>query len=124
MAFFLIYSMVLGLFDQVQILSQLHLIELLGILTGLGLLKQWHLIYPRLLTGFSMLVYFTKLRLMEFQIRYFVLFLLFLLFISSFLSNRELRVVLDGKSSQEYPVKATCIEKFIQRQSQHLGFRW
>ena len=26
--------------------------------------------------------------------------------ISSFLSNRRLRVVLDGKSSQEYPVKA------------------
>ena len=25
-------------------------------------------------------------------------------FISSFLSNRQLRVVLDGKSSQEYPV--------------------
>ena len=27
-------------------------------------------------------------------------------FISSFLSNRRLRVVLDGKSSQEYPVNA------------------
>ena len=26
--------------------------------------------------------------------------------ISSFLSNRQLQVVLDGKSSQEYPVKA------------------
>ena len=26
--------------------------------------------------------------------------------ISSFLSNRQLRVVLDGKSSQEYPVNA------------------
>ena len=36
---------------------------------------------------------------MEFQVRYLGL-------ISSFLSNRQLRVVLDGKSSQEYPVNA------------------
>ena len=36
---------------------------------------------------------------MEFQIRYLGL-------ISSFLSNRRLRVVLNGKSSQEYPVNA------------------
>ena len=42
-----------------------------------GLLELWHLIYPRLLTGFGMLVFFTNLRLMEFQIRYFALFLLF-----------------------------------------------
>ena len=34
---------------------------------------------------------------MEFQVRYFGL-------ISSFLSNKWLRVLLDGKSSQEYPV--------------------
>ena len=37
---------------------------------------------------------------MEFQVRYLTLFLLL------FLSNRQLRVVLDGKSSQEYPVNA------------------
>ena len=43
-----------------------------------------------------MLVFFTNLSLMEFQVRYLVLF--------SFLINRRLRVVLDGKSSQEYPV--------------------
>ena len=36
---FLISSMVLGLFDQLQIFLQLCLIELLGILTGLGLLE-------------------------------------------------------------------------------------
>ena len=36
---FLISSMVLGLLDQLQIFSQLYLIELLGLLTGLGLLK-------------------------------------------------------------------------------------
>ena len=45
-----------------------------------------------------MLVFFANLSLMEFQ----VIFGLF----SSFLSNRLLWVVLDGKSSQEYPVNA------------------
>ena len=69
--------MVLGLLDQLQIFSQLYLIELLGLLTGLGLLELWHLIYPRLLTGFGMLVLFTNLSLMEFQVRYLALFLLF-----------------------------------------------
>ena len=39
MAFFLIYSVVLGLLDQLQIFGQLCLIELLGTVTGLGLLK-------------------------------------------------------------------------------------
>ena len=39
MAFFLIFRMVLGLLDQLQIFLQLYLIELLGPLTGLGLLK-------------------------------------------------------------------------------------
>ena len=69
--------MVLGLLDQLLIFSQLYLIELLGLLTGLGLLELWHLIYPRLLTGFGMLVFFTNLRLMDFQVRYLALFLLF-----------------------------------------------
>ena len=36
---FLISSMVLGLLDQLWIFLQLYLIELLGLLTGLGLLK-------------------------------------------------------------------------------------
>ena len=74
---FLISSMVLGHLNQLQIFSQLYLIELLGLLTGLGLLELWHLIYPRLLTGFGMLVFFTNLSLMEFQVRYLALFLLF-----------------------------------------------
>ena len=77
MAFFLISSMVLGLLNQLQIFSQLYLIELLGLLTGLGLLELWHLIYPRLLTGSDMLVFFTNLSLMEFYARYLALFLLF-----------------------------------------------
>ena len=63
---------------DLQIFSRLYLIESLGLLTGLGLLKLWHLIYPRLLTGFGMLVFFINLSLMEFQVRYLVLFLLFL----------------------------------------------
>ena len=69
--------MVLGLVDQLLIFSQLYLIELLGLLTGLGLLELWHLIYPRLLSVFGMLVYFTNVSLMEFQVRYLALFLLF-----------------------------------------------
>ena len=76
MAFFLISSMVVGLLD-LQIFSQLYLIESLGLLTGLGLLELWLLIYPRLLTEFGMLVFFTNLSLMKFQVRYLTLFLLF-----------------------------------------------
>ena len=53
------------------------LIELLGLLTSLGLLDLWHLIYPWLLTGFSILAFFTNFRLMDFQVRYLALFLLF-----------------------------------------------
>ena len=37
--FFLISSMALGLLDQLQIFWQIYLIELLGLLTGLGLLN-------------------------------------------------------------------------------------
>ena len=74
---FLISSMVLGLLDQLQIFSQLCLIELLEVLTGLGLLELWHLMYPKFLTRFGMLVLFTNLDLMEFQVRYLALFLLF-----------------------------------------------
>ena len=74
MAFFLISSIVLYLFDQLQIFSRLYLIELLGLLTGMGLLELWCLIYPRFLTGFGILIYFTNLSLMEFQIRYLALF--------------------------------------------------
>ena len=38
-AFFLISTVVLGLLDQLQIFWQLYLVELLGLLTGLGLLE-------------------------------------------------------------------------------------
>ena len=74
------------------------MIELLGLLTSLGLLEPCHLIYPRLLIGFAMLVLFTNLiKSYGISVQIFDL-------ISSFLSNRWLRVVLDGKSSQEHPV--------------------
>ena len=64
---------------HLQIFSQLYLIELLRLLTSLaGLLELWHLIYPKLLTGFGMLVFFPNLSLMDFQVRYLALFLLFL----------------------------------------------
>ena len=46
-------------------------------LAGLGLLELWHLIYPKLLIRFGMLVVFTNVSLMEFQVRYMTLFLLF-----------------------------------------------
>ena len=73
--------------------------ELLELLTSLALLKQKHFIYPRLLTEFGMLVFFTNLGLMELQVRHLAFF-----FISSFLSDRQLRLVLDGKSSQKYRI--------------------
>ena len=63
---FLISSMVLGLLNQLPVFWQLYLIALLGLLsTGLGILEMWHLIYPRLLIGFVMLVFFTKLKSYE-----------------------------------------------------------
>ena len=57
-------SMGLGLLDQLQIFWQLYLIKLLGLLTGLGLIKLQHLIYPRLLKRFSMLVLFKNISLL------------------------------------------------------------
>ena len=57
--------------------SQLYLIELRGLLTGLGLLELWHLIDPMLLGEFGVVFFFTNLSLMEFQVRYLALFLLF-----------------------------------------------
>ena len=69
--------MVLGLLDQLLIFSQLYVIELRELLTGLGLFQLWHMLYPRLLTGSGMLVFFTNLSLMGFQVGY--LDLIFLL---------------------------------------------
>ena len=59
----------LGLLDQLQIFLQLYLIQLLELLTGLVLLDLRDFIYPRLLTGFYMLVFFTNSSLVKFQVR-------------------------------------------------------
>ena len=81
---------------------------MLGLLRGLGLLELSHLIYPKLLTGFGypklltgicMLVFFTNFKSYGISGQIFGL-------ISSLLSSRWLWVVLDGKSSQKYPVNA------------------
>ena len=82
-----------------DLLAELYLIELLGLLTGLGLLELEHLIYPRPLRWFGTPVFYTNLSLKGISGQVFGL-------ISSFLSNRRFRVVLDEKSSQEYPVNA------------------
>ena len=58
-------------------LSKIQRFMLNGLLTSLGLLELWHLIYSWLLTGFGMLVFFTNLCLKEFQVRKLALFLLF-----------------------------------------------
>ena len=63
-AFFLISSMVLGLLDRLQVFLQLYLIELLGLLTSLGLIKLWHLTYPIFLAGFGLQVFLTNVSLM------------------------------------------------------------
>ena len=62
-------------FTSSQSTPDLHMV--VGLLTGLGLLELWHWIYPRLLTGLGILVFFTNLRLMKFQVRCLALFLLF-----------------------------------------------
>ena len=64
------------------------------VLTDLGLLELQSLIYQRLLTG-------KNYKLKSYGISGQIVGL-----ISSFLSKRWLQVVLDGKSSQEYPVNA------------------
>ena len=79
--------MVLGLLDQPLIFSQLYMIELLGLLTGLGLLELWKA-FDRV--WHASLLHKLKSHGISGQI---------FGFISSFLSNRQLRVVLDGKSS-------------------------
>ena len=68
--------MVLGLLDQLQIFSQFYLIEMLGLLTGLGLLELWHMINLVAFDRVWHAGFLHKLRLIEFQVRYLALFLL------------------------------------------------
>ena len=87
--------MVLGLLDQLQIFSQLYLIELLGLLTDTrGVALDISKVFDRVWHAGPL----HKLKSYGISGQIFDLI--------SFLSNRRLRVVLDGKSSQEYPVDA------------------
>ena len=66
------------------------------------------MIYPRLSTGFDMMVFFTNFKSYGISGEIFGL-------ISCFLSNKRLRVVMDGKSSQKYPVNAGVSQGSILR---------
>ena len=95
--------MVLGLVNQLPIFWQLCLIELLGLLTGLGLLE---LVISKAFDRVWHACLLHKLRYYGISGGIFDL-------ISSFLSNRQLQVVQDGKSSQKYPVNAGVLQGSI-----------
>ena len=88
--------MVLGLLNQLQVFSQLYLIELLWVLKDLALLQ---LDISKAFDRVWRAGLLHKLRSYGISGQLFGL-------ISSFFSNRRLRLVLDGKSSQVYPVNA------------------
>ena len=71
------FSLVLGLLDQLQIFSELYLIELLGLLTGLGYSSCGTWFIQGFWHGLTCWSFSETLSLMEFQVRYLVLFLLF-----------------------------------------------
>ena len=77
----------------------MYLIELLGLLTGLGATRAVALDIFKAFDRVWHAGLLQKLKSYGISGQIFGL-------ISSFLSNRRLRVVLDGKSSQEYPVNA------------------
>ena len=91
--------MVLGLLAQLQIFWAAVSNKIARAFNRSGATQAVALDISKAFTAFGMLVFFTNLSLMEFQVRYLALFLFFL-------SNRQFCVVLDGKSSQEYPVNA------------------
>ena len=96
MFFFLISSTVLGLLDQLQIFWQLYLMELLEFLIDSGATRAVALDISK---AFDRVWHAGLLRkLASYGIWGQEVFGL----ISSFLSNRQLRVVLDGKFSQKY----------------------
>ena len=89
--------MVSGLLDQLQIFWQLYLIELLRFIVGLGYSscgRVWHafLLHKHKSYGISGQIFG---------------------FISSFLSNKQFWVLLDGNFSQEYPVNAGVLQDSI-----------
>ena len=66
------------------------------------------MIYLKLLTEFVLLVLFTKIILLKFQIRYVALCFLF-----SVKDGFEWKVITSGKSLQEYPVNAGVSQSSI-----------
>ena len=75
----MIASIVLGLLNQLQISSQLYVSDAITKAfnrSGATQARE-HFIYSRLLTEFDILVFFTNLSLMEFEVRYLATFLLF-----------------------------------------------
>ena len=89
--------MVLDLLHQLQIFSQPYLIELLELLTDQGATRAMVLDISKAFDRVWHAGLLHKLKSYGISGQIFGL-------ISSFLSNRQLRVVLDGKSSQEYQV--------------------
>ena len=89
--------MVLSLLNQLQIYWQLCLIELLGLLTGLGATRAVALDISKVFDRVWHAGLLDKIESYGIWGQIFGL-------ISSFLSNRQLQVVLNGKSSQQYPV--------------------
>ena len=102
MPFFLISSMVLGLLVQLQIFLQ-YLIELLGLLTNCGATLA---LTVDICKAFDRVWYVGLLHKLK---SYWISGQIFSL-ISYFLSNRQLEVVVDGNSSQEYPVNAGVLK--------------
>ena len=81
-------------------------LEKCGLLIGLELLELLYLIYLKVSERVQYADLLHKLKSYGISGQPFSL-------ISSFLSNRRLRVILDGKSSQEYPVNAGVAQRFI-----------
>ena len=71
-----------------------------------GATRAVELMYPRLLAGSGKSAFFTNSSLTKLQMRYLALIFCLIL---SFLKNRQLRVVLDGKSSQKFPVNSFSV---------------
>ena len=94
-AFFLIINLVLGLLDQLQI-SQLYLIDLVGLLTGPWATRAVVLDISKV---FDRVWHAGLHKLGSYGVSCQIFGL-----ISSFLCNRRLWLVLGEKSSQEYPV--------------------
>ena len=95
--------MVLDLLHQLQIFSQPYLIELLELLTDQGATRAMVLDISKAFDRVWHAGLLHKLKSYGISGQIFGL-------ISSFLSNRQLPLVLDGKSSQEYPVNAEFLK--------------